>query len=213
MQKRCPSSRWGDGRKIKWFLDDRFSRWLLRSIECELRERQFYCALYLMLLGVEILSGFFEGREPGVETFCSFVKRYFSRPLSIRARGLLFRRGAAGRGREGRSPGSIAEAIWWIFRCGFMDSCAVYPGGSLVERSRYYCRCYKKVGLRLDVHKFHRDFLRAYRAYSSDTYSDYFMRRKFVARFDRLFGMASRARRLRLTAVSERDSGNERSDT
>jgi hypothetical protein len=201
MQKRHPLpelrrgiTRWGDGRKIKWFLDERFSRRLLRSIELEMRERQFYCALYLMLLGVEILSGFFEGREPGVETFCSFVERYFSRLLSSRARPTLCRRGIVDREPDGRSHGSIAEVIWLIFRCGFRDSCAVYARGSLAERSRYYCRCYKRVGLRLDVHKFYRDFLRAYRAYSSDAYSDYLVRQKFVTRFDQLFGGGPHAR-------------------
>lgn len=187
-------TRWGDGRKIKWFLDERFSRRLLRSVELEMREKQFYSALHLMLLGVEILSGFLEGVEPGVETFCSFVKRYFSRVLSSRARAPLCRQGIIDRGPDGRAPRSIAEVIWRAFRCGFNDSSAVYPGGSLAERSRYYCRCYTRVGLRLDVHKFYRDFLRAYHAYSSDAYSDYLVRQKFVRRFDQLFGAGPRAR-------------------
>jgi hypothetical protein len=186
--------RWSDGRKIKWFLDERFSPRLLKSIELEMREKQFYSGLHLMLLGVEILSGFLAGREPGVETFCSFMKRYFDRLLSSSARPPRYRRGVVDRDPDGRPPRSIAEVIWWAFRCGYRDSGAVYPGGSLAERSRYYCRCYRRVGLRLDVHKFYRDFLRAYQSYSSDAYSDYLVRQRFVRRFDQLFGGGALAR-------------------
>ena len=195
MQKRAPLSdlrrsclRWREGRKLKWFFAERFSARLLASVDILMREMQFASALYLMLLGVEILSGFYEGAQPDRETFCAFISRYMDGVLSLRAPNPLHRRGVAGGSRDGKGRLTFAEFLWALFRCGFADVCAAYPGGSIAEHSRYYCRYYSRVGLRLEIHKFYKDFVRAYHRYYSDAVSDYLVRQKFVRRFDQLCG-------------------------
>jgi hypothetical protein len=171
---------------VRWFFNDRLSPWLLASVELEMREKQYYTALHLMLLGAEILSGFSAGRSPDVGTFCAFLERYVNRIMRASVRNPLSGRGIAGGALDGKKNLTLAEILWASFRCGFAEACAVYPGGSLAERSRYYYRSGRVIGVRLDIRSFHRDFVEGCRRYYADVYGDYLVRQKFIRRFDQL---------------------------
>jgi hypothetical protein len=184
---RCGFSRWPRGRKVEWYFNDRFSRWLLDSVGVEMREKQHPTALHLMLLGIEVLSGFLEGRQPDLETFSAFVEKYLSPALRTRVKNPLLRRGMAPPALDGKPQLSIAELLWASPRSGYRDACAAFPGASIAEHSHYYVRYYARVGLRIDIRKFHRDFLAGFKRYYADVYSDYLVRQRFLARFDQLF--------------------------
>jgi len=184
---RCGFARWPRGRKVEWYFNDRFSRWLLDSVEAEMQAKQYYTALHLMLLGIEVLSGFLEGRQPDLETFSVFVEKYLSPALRGRVRNPLFRRGMAPPALDGKAQLTVAELLWASPRSGYRDACAAFPGASIAEHSHYYIRCYSRVGLRINIRKFHRDFLAGFRKYYADVYSDYLVRQRFLARFDQLF--------------------------
>ena len=160
---------------------------MIKSVELEMRGKQFYVALYLMLNTVEILSGFLEGKKPNSDTFNAFINRYFNEILGTNAPSPIYRRGLADRKLNLKKRITFMEMLWICLHYGLTDACMVYPRVSLTERSRYYCKYYRVVGLRLDIRKFYRDFLRAYRAYRDDVYSDYLVRQKFIRRFDRAF--------------------------
>ena len=181
-RKRLP-----EGEKIDRFFRERLDRWLLDSVDCQMKEKNFYPALYLMLITVEVLSGFMEGGKPGVDTFCAFVSKYFGAIFSSRVPNPLYRSGLVDRKLSGKKELTFSEMLWAFFRCGFADACTVYPGASLTARSRYYFRYYNRIGLRMDIGRFHRDFVRACRAYRSDVVSDYLVRQKFIRRFNQVF--------------------------
>ena len=191
---RCGFSRWPRGRKIEWYFNDRFSRWLLGSVEAEMRARQHQTAMHLMLLGIEVLSGFREGRRPDLATFTAFVEHYLSPALRARVRNPLLRCGIAPPELDGSAQLTVAELLWASLRAGYRDACAAFPGASVAERSHYYVRCYARIGLRVDIQSFRRDFLAGYRAYYADVYSDYLVRQRFLTRFDQLFKGKRRAR-------------------
>jgi len=177
---------WSQGKKIHWFFNERFAPWLVRSVEIEIREKQFYSALYLMVLGIGILSGFYEGRKQGNDTFSSFVRRYCNRILSARIRPPRAARWIATEAAGGENHLCIAELLWAAVRGGFEDTYAPYAGVSITERSHYYVRCYRRIGIRIDIYKLHRDFLRACQTYIDDVCSDYLVRERFVKRFNEI---------------------------
>ncbi|MEI6633337.1 MAG: hypothetical protein WCP22_05890 [Chlamydiota bacterium] len=185
---RCGFARWPRGRKVEWYFNDRFSRWLLDSVEAEMQAGQYYTALHLMLLGIEVLSGFLDGRRPDLETFSAFVEKYMSPALRARVRTPPLMRGMAPPALDGKAQLTVAELLWASPRSGYRDACAAFPGASIAEHSRYFIRCYSRVGVRIDIRKFHRDFLAGFRKYYADVYSDYLVRQRFLARFDQLFG-------------------------
>jgi hypothetical protein len=178
--------RWEDGKKIDWFFNNRLSPWLLKGVDLQMKGKQFYVALYLMLLTVDILSGFYQGKRANLGTFSAFMSRYFGDVLTRRATNPLYRRGIAPKGLNARRRITFVEILWVSLRYGLAERCMVYPHVSLTERSRYYCKCYKRVGLRLDIHTFYKDFVRACREYGDNVYGDYFVRQRFIKRFDQL---------------------------
>lgn len=182
-------ARWPRGRKVEWYFNDRLSRWLLDSVAVEMREKQYATALHLMLLGIEVLSGFLEGREPDIETFVAFIKKYMSPALSGRVRNPLLKRGIAPPALDGKAQITVAEVLWASPRAGYRAACAAFPGASIAEQSHYYVRCYARVGLRIDIRAFHRDFLSGYKRYYAEVYSDYLVRQRFLARFEQLFSI------------------------
>lgn len=188
-------SRWPRGRKIEWYFNDRLSRWLLDSVEAEMQAKQHQTAMHLMLLGIEILSGFREGRRPDLGTFVAFIDRYMSPAFRARARNPLLGRGIAPTELDGKAQLTAAELLWASLRAGYRDGCAAFPGASVAARSHYYVRHYARIGLRVDIRSFRSDFLSAFRTYYADVYSDYLVRQRFLARFDQLFGGGKTARR------------------
>ena len=179
-------ARWNDGKKIDWFFNKRLSSWLMKSIDVQMREKQFYVAFYLMLLTIEVLSGFLEGKRTSMSTFCTFMRRYFSNLLAGRAPNPVYHKGVAHRGLNPKQKITFVEILWIYFRYGLAERCMIYPRISLVERSRYYCKYYKRAGLRLDIQQFYKDFLSACRIYCDDVYGDYLVRQKFIKRFNRV---------------------------
>lgn len=191
---RPSSARWSEGRKIRWFFNRRFTPWLLESVELQMREKRWYAAAYLMVLGMEILGGFLEGRAPGLETFLAFTNRYLNRIMSSRMPNPLLAHGAAPGEVSEKSQVSVAELLWASVRRGFSAMCGFYPGISIVERSHYYGRRCRRIGFRVDIHKLHHDFARACRDYTDDVCGDYLVRQRFLKRFDELCGKAKRKR-------------------
>ena len=181
-------ARWPRGRKVEWYLNERFSAWLIDAVAAAMREKRYGAALHLMLLGIEVLSGFLEGSEPDIRTFCAFIGKYMSPALSARVRNPLHGLGIAPPPLDAKPRLSVAEILWASPRAGFRAACAAFPGASIAERSHYYVRCYARVGLRIDICKFHDDFLSGFRRYYAEVYSDYLVRQRFLARFDRIFG-------------------------
>jgi len=196
-----------DGRKVRWFFNDRFFPWLLAGAAGEMREKRFYTALHLMLLGAEILSGFSEGRSPDRESFCAFLERYVNRILRTRLRVPPPRRSLAEPEKGGRAQRRIAEILWDSLHRGFAEGCAAYAGGSLAEHSRYYYRCGRIMGLRLDVTRFHRDFEKGCRRFRADVYGDYLVRQMFIRRFDQIFETQRDRRRPRSASPREEGRG------
>ncbi|MDD5555704.1 MAG: hypothetical protein PHN82_00465 [bacterium] len=171
-EQRTGTVRWSAGRKVRWYFGERFSPWLLEGVGALMQARRHQAALHLMLLGLEILSGFLEGRAPDEETFSAFADRYLGRAFGTAARG-------------GRRP-AAAAVLRRSFRRGFEDGCLAGPGVSIAERSRYACRLYSRVGLRVDIRAFHRAFVAACRRFADDAAGDYIIRQRFVRRFDQL---------------------------
>lgn len=184
---RCGFARWPRGRKVEWYFNDRFSRWLLDSVEVEMREKQYPTALHLMLLGIEVLSGFLEGRQPDIGTFSAFVGKYMGPALRGRVRNPLLGRGIAPPALDAKAQLTVAELLWVSLGSGYRDACAAFPGASIAAQSHYFVRYYSRVGLRIDIRKFHRAFLAGFKKYYADVYSDYLVRQRFLARFDQLF--------------------------
>ena len=186
--KHPPRMRTREARVIRWFFEERLGAWQIPAVEALASCGEYHAAFYLMLVSLEMLSGFRAGGPPGAAAFNDFIETYFDPILSTRVRNPL--RGstlldASTRGKKTLTYAEIARAF---FSRGFESACAPLPGMSIVPRSRYYCRFYRRIGLRIDAGRFHADFLRACRSYQNDVVGDYFVRRMFIRRFTQLFG-------------------------
>lgn len=181
--------RWKEGKKIEWY----FNRWmastLLKGIDREMGEKNYYLAMYCMIVAIQVYGGFFTGRKGSRKTYLAFVEEYFNPLLKERVPNPLHGKPFAPREMRMRERAAFAELLWYIFRAAYPSTGLVYPAGSVTGCSRYYCRCYRRAGIKLDVGKFYRDFTNACARYANDVYNDYFTRRRFITQFDRFFGL------------------------
>jgi hypothetical protein len=180
-----------DEEKIDFFFKNRMPRWFLPALKSAMEERQeFMLVGLLIMVGIDVLSGYFAGEKSSRETFVMFVVEYFDyfmKRKTVLKQNRQCKKNVLGGRLNDQKELCLPEILYGIFRCGLAHSFMIYEGGSFTRSKRYYVRRYKHKGYHIDINRLYTDFFQAYSRFEQDVRKRNVIRGRFLNRFNVLW--------------------------
>jgi len=179
-----------DRQKIDFFFRNRMPRWFMTSLHDAMKREEHMLVGSLIMIGIDMLSGYFRGHPPDRGTFIRFLEEYFDyfkRHKGTKKKNPHYRKNLLRGTLNSQEYLTLPEIVYLIFRCGLGHSFMVYRGGSFSTSHRYYVRGCKHRGYQLDVDRLYGDFLKACRRFELDVRMRNTIRKNFLRRFDQLW--------------------------
>ena len=172
--------------RIDFFFNNRMPEWFLDPLKSAMKAKKFMVVGLLIMIGIDMLSGYFKGKESGKQTFVDFLEEYFDY-FKTHGKTLKknpqYQKNVLKHEMNSKRNLPLSKIVYGIFRCGLAHNFMVYQGGSFGRNKRHYIHFYKHKGYHIDIDRLYKDFLKAYQTFEQDVRDKSDIRDKFLERF------------------------------
>jgi hypothetical protein len=179
-----------DKQKIDFFFKNKMPGWFIPSLQNAMEGHEYMLAGLLVMTGIDMLGGYYEGHPSDRGSFTSFLEEYFDyfkKNKATKKKNPYYQRDLLQGELNSEEYFTLSEITYVIFRCGFAYNFMVYQGGWFTKSRRYYVRRYKHRGYQIDINRLCEDFLKACKKFELDVRIGNDIRKNFLNRFNQLW--------------------------